>query len=334
MDRQAEQRPSPWHAGERMLQQAHHVADRMEALGQRVIRDYMPDQHREFFHRLPFMVVGAVDSANRPWATLLEGPQGFVTSADPCHLLLAVHPDPQDPAASGLQAGQAIGMLGIELPTRRRNRINGGIRRVSAAGIEVRVEQSFGNCPKYIQARACIREPRPADGKPPRRDSDGLDEWGRALIRAADTFFVASYVDQADGTRAVDVSHRGGRGGFVRVDGNRLTVPDYAGNLFFNTLGNLLANPVAGLLFIDFASGDLLQLSGRAELLADSPLVEAFVGAERLWAFEVERVVVRPAATALRGQLLDPASANLAAGARDAADARQSAGTDPATRRP
>ncbi|MBB2497054.1 pyridoxamine 5'-phosphate oxidase family protein [Aquipseudomonas ullengensis] len=314
MDHLPEPRKSPWHAGEKKLQAIFHAAERMEELGQRVIRDYMPDQHREFYHQLPFMVVGAVDADNRPWATLLEGPEGFVTSADPYHLLLDTQPDPQDPAASGLQAGHAIGMLGIELHSRRRNRMNGVIQQSSAAGLEVAVEQSYGNCPKYIQERIYTLVAQPESGKPARQDFTALDEHSTAWIRGADTFFIASFVDHDAHSRSVDVSHRGGRAGFIKVEGNRLTIPDYAGNLFFNTLGNLQSNPVAGLLFVDFTSGDMLQLCGRTELLLDSPLIKAFEGAERLWAFDVEQVVLRPAALNIRWLFSDYAPTSLATG--------------------
>lgn len=293
-------RNSPWHAGERQLQEKVGVAERMEALGQKMIRDHMPEQHREFFQRLPFMIAGAVDRAGQPWATLIEGEEGFVTSPDPRQLsfdLAAMALDPLDPAIAGLGAGDAVGLLGIELHTRRRNRINGQIRQASAQRLEIAVEHSFGNCPQYIQLRH-YRRVQARGGE--RLDASELDVRSAKMIRRADTFFVASYVEHDDGRRAVDVSHRGGRAGFVRVEGNRLTIPDYAGNLAFNTLGNLSVNPRAGLLFIDFATGDVLQLGGRAEVILDSPLIEAFAGAERLWTFDVEQVVLRPAAVALR----------------------------------
>ncbi|TDF86196.1 pyridoxamine 5'-phosphate oxidase family protein [Pseudomonas sp. H9] len=307
-------RHSPWHAGEKTLQAAFNVAEQMEVIGQKVIRNYMPDQHREFYQQLPFMVVGAVDAQQRPWATILEGPEGFVSSPDPQHLLVATQATAQDPAATGLRTGQAIGMLGIELHTRRRNRINGVIRNACGQGFEVEVEHSYGNCPKYIQTRSFTRSLQPEPASAPRQDFTELDERSTALIRTADTFFVASYVDHDPHHRAVDVSHRGGRAGFVNVQGNRLTIPDYAGNLFFNTLGNLLSNPVAGLLFIDFNSGDLLQLTGRTELILDDPLIKAFEGAQRLWAFEVEQAVLRPAAFSLRWQFHDYAPTSLETG--------------------
>lgn len=315
-------RQSPWHAGERQLQEKVGVAERMEVLGQKVIRDYMPDQHREFYHQLPFMIAGTVDGSGQPWATLIEGEEGFVTSPDPRRLsldLAAMALDPLDPASSGLDAGDAIGLLGIELHTRRRNRINGQIRQASAQRLEIAVEHSYGNCPQYIQLRQYRRVPE-RGGE--RVDSTELDARPRALIEGADTFFVASYVEHDDGRRSVDVSHRGGRAGFVRVEGNRLTIPDYAGNLFFNTLGNLSVNPRAGLLFIDFATGDVLQLGGRAEIILDSPLIKAFEGAERLWTFDVEQVVLRPAATSLRWAFEEYAPTSLMTGTWAETDAR------------
>lgn len=315
-------RQSPWHAGERQLQEKVGVGERMEVLGQKVIRDYMPDQHREFYHQLPFMIAGAVDGAGQPWATLIEGEEGFVTSPDPRRLsldLAAVALDPLDPASSGLDAGDAIGLLGIELHTRRRNRINGQIRQASAQRLEIAVEHSYGNCPQYIQLRQYRRVPE-RGGE--RVDSTELDARPRALIEGADTFFVASYVEHDDGRRSVDVSHRGGRAGFVRVEGNRLTIPDYAGNVFFNTLGNLSVNPRAGLLFIDFATGDVLQLGGCAEIILDSPLIKAFEGAERLWTFDVEQVVLRPAAISLRWAFEEYAPTSLMTGTWAETDAR------------
>ncbi|MGO3986664.1 pyridoxamine 5'-phosphate oxidase family protein [Pseudomonas sp. SAS7] len=319
MQQSPDHRPSPWHAGEKTLQEKVGVAERMEAFGQKVIRDYMPDQHRSFYHQLPFMVAASVDALGRPWATLLEGPEGFVSSPDPRVLTIDTTLPADDPATPGLVAGQAVGLLGIELHSRRRNRINGQIRQAAAGLLQVRVEQSFGNCPQYIQLRDYTRVAQPAQA---RVDATTLDATTVSMIQAADTFFVASYVEQGDDQRAVDVSHRGGRPGFVKVEGNRLIIPDYAGNLHFNTLGNLLVNPRAGLLFIDFSNGNVLQLCGRAEVLLDSPAIQDFEGAERLWTLEVEQVVWRPAAVSLRWAFKEYAPTSLMTGTWAEADAR------------
>ncbi|WP_435608340.1 pyridoxamine 5'-phosphate oxidase family protein [Pseudomonas knackmussii] len=322
MEHLPKHRHSPWHAGERAIQERVGVAERMEVFGQKVIRDYMPDQHREFYHQLPFIIAGAVDEQGRPWATLLEGPEGFVTSPDPKRLLLDTTPDAQDPAANGLQPGNAIGLLGIELHTRRRNRMNGILQQADEGHLTVAVEQSFGNCPQYIQRREWHRDERPASQRSARQDFTALDEALAQRIRNADTFFVASYVEHEDGQRSVDVSHRGGRPGFVRVEGNRLTIPDYAGNLHFNTLGNLRSNPQAGLLFVDFASGDVLQVYGRTELLFDSPLITAFEGAERIWTLDVQQAVLRPGALSIRWDFQDYAPTSLMTGTWAEADAK------------
>ena len=288
---------SPWHAGEQQLQAHVGVAERMEAFGRKVIRTWMPDQHREFYQQLPFMLYGAVDAQGRPWASVLEGAPGFAHSPDAEHLRFSTLPAGDDPAQ--LRNGEPIGLLGIELHTRRRNRLNGHVGDLGVNGFDVSVDQAFGNCPQYIQLRQFQRVPLSDPQTRPPQHLDTLDDAAKALIEGADTFFVASYVD-VDGQRAVDVSHRGGQPGFVRVEGNRLTIPDFAGNLHFNTLGNLLLNPQAGLLFIDFSTGDLLQLSGRTEIILEGPQIEAFQGAERFWTFEVEKLVRRPAALALR----------------------------------
>lgn len=301
----AETTPSPWHAGEIALQQRVGMAERMAAFGRRVIGDFMPEQHRDFYRQLPFMLLGSVDAQGYPWASILEGRPGFAWSPDPRLLQLDCRPAAGDPAAANLADGAAVGLLGIELHSRRRNRINGHIQGTSDTGFSVAVEQAFGNCPKYIQRREAHFSQAPEQPQQPQQPQQrlsGLDEAARALIGAADTCFVASYVDLAGDAsrRSVDVSHRGGNAGFVQADGNCLTIPDFAGNMHFNTLGNLLLNPRAGLLFIDFNNGDIVQLSGRTEIVLDGPEVSAFQGAERLWRLHVEHLVRRPAALALR----------------------------------
>lgn len=310
---------SPWHAGEKQIQAHVGVAERMEAFGRKVIRAELPDQHRQFYQQLPFMLFGAVDADGNPWASILEGVPGFAHSPTPSRLQLDSLPAADDPAQ--VQAGAAIGLLGIELHTRRRNRVNGRVSAVGAQGLSVAVEQAFGNCPQYIQLRQFDTVPLADPSTRLAQRLNTLDDAATTMIRQADTFFVASYVT-VDNSRSVDVSHRGGQAGFVRVDGNCLTIPDFAGNSHFNTLGNLLLNPRAGLLFVDFTTGDLLQLSGRTHILFDGPQVEAFQGAERLWTLHVEQVVRRPAALGLRWRFdgMSPGSLKTGTWSQDMAD--------------
>jgi predicted pyridoxine 5'-phosphate oxidase superfamily flavin-nucleotide-binding protein len=308
----------PWHRGELILQEQAGVGERMRELGPRIVRDHMPDQHRAFFAQLPFVVVGGVDAAGDPWASWITGEPGFVRSPDPRVLQVSALPQAGDPLDATLHAGAALAVLGIELPTRRRNRANGVVSARTRQGFTLTVQHSFGNCPQHIQRRDVELLATEANTQAQsRRETRSLDPAMRALITSADTFFVTSYVDEPapDVERAVDVSHRGGKPGFVRVDGDVLTIPDFAGNLHFNTLGNLLINPRAGLCFVDFASGDVLQLVGRTEIVFQGVELAQFVGAQRLWRVSVERAVLRGAALPLGFRLRELSPFSLRTGA-------------------
>src|SRR5258707_151668 len=257
----------------------------------------MPEQHRAFFAALPFMVVGIADQNGHPWPTTLSGHPGFVNSTEPNLLSIKAWLDADDPLYSCLRDGAPVGGLGIELSTRRRNRINGRIERcIVGEGFSIRVQQSFGNCPKYIQARH--ERPRPCSKPLPEcRMASQLGDSEVSLIAEADTFFIASrsaQLDQEDSSQGLDVSHRGGRPGFVQVvSPNELCFPDFRGNLLFNTLGNLEVDARAGLLFIDFRSRAMLHIIGRARICLNVPETMRSAGVERLIFFDIQCVVIR-----------------------------------------
>jgi ferredoxin-NADP reductase/predicted pyridoxine 5'-phosphate oxidase superfamily flavin-nucleotide-binding protein len=291
---------SPFHAGEQQVQERLGVRRSIEPWARRAVRPFLPAQHRDFYARLPFLVAAARDAEGRPWATLLAGAPGFAHSPDPQSLQVDALPPPGDALEGALVRGGDLGLLGIELATRRRNRVNGRIAARSAEGLRLSVDQSFGNCPQYIHARDW--EPALPSATPVRRAHARLGAALRRWIGAADTFFVASGHRESGENAAfgMDASHRGGEPGFVRVEDDRkLVFPDYAGNDHFNTLGNLVRDPRAGLLFVDFARGDLLQLTGRTRIDWDPGPAERerFPGARRLVHFALE------AAVELRGAL-------------------------------
>jgi predicted pyridoxine 5'-phosphate oxidase superfamily flavin-nucleotide-binding protein len=242
-------------------------------------------------------------------ASVLTGAAGFVQSPDPATLRIAALPAPGDPAAPTFVAGAEIGLLGLDLTTRRRNRANGRLVAVGD-GLTVAIAQSFGNCAQYIQTRTPA--PRAAAAAPAER-LDRLDAAARALIAASDTFFVASRSRAGLDNGGLDMSHRGGRPGFVGVAGDTLAIPDFRGNRFYNTLGNLLGDQRAGLLFIDFAAGDILQIQGRATI-DWHPQGNRPAGAERLWRVEAERAWRRRGAFPFAWRFGDYAPTTLATG--------------------
>lgn len=311
----------PFHVGERAVQARVGVHERMAHTGQRAIRGEMPDQHRELFGKLPFLLVAALDGQRRPWATLAAGAPGFTSTPDARTLALGAVPIASELMRLGLDAGAPVGLLGLEPATRRRNRANGTVAARGEQGLRIDVTQSFGNCPKYIQARE-LRWHAPATAVVQPLGAH-LPAHAHALVRGADTYFIASAspdagLPSAQAADGVDVSHRGGKSGFVHVEdrdsGTVLRAPDFIGNFFFNTLGNLAVNPWAGLLFIDWPRGDVLLLSARAEVQWSGPEVDAFAGAQRLLRFEVDRGWWLPGAMPWRSERAEPASQLAATG--------------------
>ncbi|MBW4708214.1 pyridoxamine 5'-phosphate oxidase family protein [Roseobacter sp. YSTF-M11] len=287
------QKTSPFHRGERAAQEKSGVRDRLETLGRRAVRDFMPDQHRAFFADLPMIFVGHVDDAGWPWASVLYGGPGFITTPDSRSLTLTAQPLAGDPLNDALTPGRSLGFVGMGLSNRRRNRVNGHVAQVGDQGFEVSVDQSFGNCPQYIKTRDADLTHH-ARSAPVKETSDTLDDAARQMIRAAETFFVATATQPhaaGGGVHGADVSHRGGRRGFVKVERDTLTVPDFSGNNFFNTLGNMIENPRAGLLFIDYTTGDLLMVSGTTDIHWDPQEIAEFRGATRFWQLKVRRVL-------------------------------------------
>jgi predicted pyridoxine 5'-phosphate oxidase superfamily flavin-nucleotide-binding protein len=285
-------RERSFHAGEVALQREAGVAERMARVGPQAIRDSLPEQHRQFFERLPFVVIGSIDGQGQPSASLLAGPPGFAWSPEPELLRVDALPLAGDPLESNLRSGAPLGLLGIQAHTRRRNRVNGDVSERDSRGFSLRVLQSFGNCPKYIHPREALFAGAPAASAA--RVAERLEPRQRALIASADTFYIASAHPGAarheQWAQGVDVSHRGGPPGFVAfTDDDTFVVADYRGNNLYMTLGNLRLEPRAGLLFQDFERGDLLQIEARTELVAGRHPRASPADSGRLLRFHVER---------------------------------------------
>jgi predicted pyridoxine 5'-phosphate oxidase superfamily flavin-nucleotide-binding protein len=287
-----------YHPGKIEVQERAGVRSMAERVGNS-IHPTIPPAAREFLEEQPMVVVGSVGADGQVWASLLVGEPGFVQAIDQRTVRIDAAPLPGDPLAETLQgAGTQVGMIAIDLATRRRLRLNGEAARRPDGSIYVRARQVYANRPKYIQAR----EPETGGAEPGLQDkytlrSRGLTDEQRHLISDADTFFIAS----AHPEGGADVSHRGGNPGFVRLLGeNALEFPDYSGNTMVNALGNIAVNPSAGLLFLDFEGGGTLQLTGEARIVWDAGHVARFAGAERVVEFRVQEAVETRGAIPLR----------------------------------
>lgn len=276
---------SPWHAGERAVQNRvgeTHLADRLGGgIGAEVPAvavDFLADQ--------PLLVVAAADPARRVWVSLLTGAPGFLTVPHPGALDVAATPRPGDPLRDVLGGPALVGTLAIEPATRRRMRLNGRSE-PTATGLRVAVHQVFANCPKHIRPRAVGHLGGAAGAV---ATSAALSDRQARRIVAADTFFMGT----TDAEGNADASHRGGDPGFVEVAGpGRIRFPDYRGNSMYMTLGNLEQRPASGLLFVDWDGGATLQVTGRARVTydLDDDTRARFPRAQRMVEVEVDRVV-------------------------------------------
>lgn len=254
-----------FHAGERLVQER--TGERGTALiNSRSISPGIPAAARSFVGQQRWCVLGAADAAGAVWACLLTGEPGFVQTSDDLRSLQVASSDPQGMLAglapiADLQPGQSIAVLLIELQTRRRLRINGHVAQASAQALEVAVGQAFPLCPRYIQKRELLPVGHaPESSSAATASGTLLDEALSAWIAGADTLFITSLGPSGD----ADVSHRGGRPGFVQQQGQLLRIPDFNGNSMFNTLGNLELESRCGLVIPDFEGARQLQLTGHA----------------------------------------------------------------------
>ena len=255
----------------------------------------------EFVRRQRLAVIGAADDTDVVWATVLTGAPGFADPLDDTTIALRDLPPPGDPLHGAFDRERDCGMIMLDTGARKRIRANGRMWR-DGDRLVMRTEQVLRNCPRYIQ----LREPA-ADAEP----TTAAATAGTAItlpqqrwISEADTFFIATRTVR----HGADASHRGGPPGFVTVVGPReLSWPDYKGNSFYMTFGNLELDPACGLVFLDWAGGRTLHLTGRARVDWDD---RSAPGAIRTVRFQVERVVQVDAATALRWRLLEYSPVN------------------------
>ena len=244
----------------------------------------------------PLVAIGTIDKEGRPWTTLWgNGDKGFARPL--ANEIIGIRTpvtgkyDPVVEELFGKDAtgevvreegtGRMVSGLTIDLETRKRVKMYGrmiagalGTREDEVAGHEehiaeaqlvLKIEQSEGNCPKYLNKKhivSALASPELVS------DSAKLTQEAIDLVGKADLFFISSRHNDLD----MDTNHRGGPQGFLRVASNEdsgavLYYPEYSGNRLYQTLGNLAVNPLAGLCVPDFDTGDMLYFTGKTDIL-------------------------------------------------------------------
>lgn len=303
---------NPFHEGELQVQERVGVLKEGAQNGV-VIQDSIMKGALRYISQQPIAVLGSLDHEENVWASVFVGRPGFMRADDERTIsfdLSTLTHNPYDPFWKNIKQNPQVGMLAIELASRRRLRINGRITRESDKKLTLNVEESYPNCPKYIQRRH-ITTPQQEENSIPRSSENGnlLGLPQQSIINKSDTFFVASVHPE----RGVDASHRGGNPGFVKIlNDQTLRIPDYPGNSMFNTLGNFTSDPRAGLMFVDFESNRTLQLTGRAEILYDMEGGEQETGGtNRYWDFHIDRWIENSPSSQMTWEFLDYSPHNL-----------------------
>lgn len=258
--------------------------------------------------RAPLLAIGTLDDQSRPWTALWGGAPGFSEPIGGGFVGTRTLVDSKyDPVVQALvggaekgemlqpkDGGKMISGLAIDLVTRKRVKIAGKMAAGTVREIAIetedgttlpanapktqdqiqlvtKIEQSLGNCPKYLNQY----ELRPAMVTP-KLISEGaaLSPEARALIDKADMFFLSTAT-----TSDMDTNHRGGPPGFVRtISPTRIIYPEYSGNRLYQSLGNIQLNPLIGLTFPDYETGDILYTTGVAEILIGAAAAQVLPG--------------------------------------------------------
>ncbi|MFJ5303936.1 pyridoxamine 5'-phosphate oxidase family protein [Streptomyces sp. NPDC088350] len=288
-----------YHTGSRTVQDRVGVRDVADHVG-RIIGQGIKPVAAAFLELQPLLILGAADPAtDRVWASPLTGAPGFVRATGPHQISVTDGTRPADPLTPALAGARdlPVGTIALDPRTRRRMRVDGRLRS-TARGFAIEAERVFSNCPKYIQRRESYETVADREPARPRRGAE-LTTAQTEFIAAADTFFLATVHEHGAGA-----SHRGGNPGFVQaMSPHELTWPDYAGNAMFLSLGNLLTDPRAGLLFLDWNTGTTLQLTGEAR-------TEFGEDGERRVRFTLDEVIESAAAIPLRWSAPEYSPAN------------------------
>lgn len=289
----------PFHDGEITVQTRAGVREEAKQLSGTLSPSIKPAAI-EFLRTQQLAIAGTIATDGRIWASLLTGSPGFVQAIDSQIIEISFFSNQNSHAEiHALPNNSQIGLLVIDLSNRRRLRLNGTVVMQQQEVLQIQIQQSFFNCPKYIQTR--FLQTTAIAGLPSSEIQirSVINAGDRQTIAQADTFFIAS----AHSDTGADASHRGGYPGFVQVvNSHTLLFPDYAGNNMFQTLGNLTVNPKAGLLFVDFEQGHTLQLTGEAFIQWETEQMADFAGAQRLIQFSIEQIREVRTATPLRWQ--------------------------------
>ncbi|RMZ87827.1 hypothetical protein DV736_g4947, partial [Chaetothyriales sp. CBS 134916] len=286
--------------------------------------------------RYSLLALGTLDEDDNIWCTVWGGQPPFMKPLAQSILAISTRVDAShDPVVQALfkgkdegeviktsDPGPMIGGLSIHLEVRGRVKLYG--RMIAGAlsasdgqgeapnhgksgevQLVVRIDQSLGNCPKYLNKKF-ISSHEPSSKLS--STATHLTAEAIGVIRQADLFFVASAHAHED----MDCNHRGGPPGFIRVyqpqdslAPTQIVWPEYSGNNLYQTLGNLIVTPKAGIVVPNFDTGDVLYLTGEAQVLVGADAARVIAKSKLAVSFTVTAARLVENGLPFRGKLMD-----------------------------
>ena len=295
------------HHGEKIVQQRRHTPEELARAIPDYIHSELPQQHAEFYPGLSYLPLGTLDDQGRPWVSVLvtkseDDPSVGIEVSESNGLDLTVEISPDDPFYRALKQASTdasnpkplFAGVGVDFTNRRRNKLAGNIDSINFGdggklSLHLQSNEHLGKCPTYITGRTLVphaREPELVFDQQ-HAFSGTLPNVSKELINRVSTVFLATkhvpgeHDDKTD-RPSMGLNHRGGPPGFVRVyeegvkstDGSGqgeqdtyLVLPDFSGNRFYQSLGNIESSEEVGLVFPDFVTGDVLYVTGDAKNL-------------------------------------------------------------------
>jgi len=214
-------------------------------------------------NQLLFTITSIDENAN-VWVSMISGTPNFIKVIDSSKIRIdktCIVSPLEDIFYNNIKHKKNVGLLFIDWETSRRYRLNGVIKQ-EGSDLVINIEETYGICPKYIQKRS-FEYTNISTIPILVTKGNTLKENHKLLIENTNTFFLGTQGIN----NTVDASHKGGKLGFLKfINNDTIRIPDYPGNSMFNSLGNLYENPNSGLLFIDYKTNTMLQLSGKGEI--------------------------------------------------------------------
>lgn len=273
---------SPGSTGERVLQARFDTLERAKGFYDNSMQTSLTERMQSYVRARKVAYLGTATADGRPGVIPIAGEPGVVQVLDENHLACPVGPEPGK--ATPLQSvpenphatltfvdwfGSTVGLhvngsatVESEVPgvENRRNDPYAG------DWLVLNVEEAYIHCAKHIPKLEVATPVEPTEEETVRGRAV-LDRLPSKYQRFVGSRFL-TFLATADSNNETDVSPRIGPPGFVQViDETTVAWPEYRGNGVHASLGNLLENPTATLLFGDWWGSDIVvNVSGSVSL--------------------------------------------------------------------